>query len=194
MINTIIEAPRPRYAQTSVLPREILARLNSLNTHNNELHRQRDSFSLVYPHADAEPFRWYAHLEKLPYFHVILTWNHGNTVILNTLLPESGMILCFHMNNGVWIHKETCPEAEVAALLPQHFSANASWLNKPATRSQIATVANRLLLPKTSLPRLTAYNACQLIRTSLIVDHLDTLRAMIETQKQQLKQLQLKIA
>jgi hypothetical protein len=126
-------------------------------------------------------------MEHLPYFHVIKTWNHGKTLILHVLIPEFGDILSFKMNHGIWHHFDTSPESEVAALLPQHFAANTTWLNKPATRSQIATIAHLLLLPKSSLPRLTAFNACQLIRTSLITEHLDTLRSMIETHKQQLK-------
>ena len=180
MIKSKNEPQRPRYAQCC-LPPELLARINSIYGHCDQLHKQENCLSLIYPHADAEPHRWHAHLQQLPYFHIITTEDYGNSIYLHVLLPDMGQILSLKKKNGLWEYYCLTDESEVAAIVPNRFSmAHSSWLKKPATMSQMARVAKLLLLPKTELPRLTAFNACLIIQTSLLMQDIETVSPIVE--------------
>lgn len=169
------------------LPADVITRIQSV-ARLKENSEQINALSLMYPHKDAEPHRWYMQFRDFPYLHVIHTSDHGFRMQLHVLIPSLGSILSLEKEGSSWYRSGICGEDEVAAVIPWRFSASrSSWMSLLATSRQLETVGDILAVPLEQVPRLTAFNANLVIQTAILQHHIPRVVGMLEMWVQDLR-------
>ena len=164
----------------SALPVELINRLRCI-ARQRKYQDQIDTLSMVLPHSEDASIRWYLEHEGLPYFHHMETRDHGNLLILRVWIPRLRSAITLQKLSSAWDLIEVTPEAAMLDRIPaRFFESNAGWFKKPATRSQMSTVAKQLLIPIHKLPRLTAFNAQLLLQSTILHRHLPSVRGLID--------------
>jgi hypothetical protein len=133
---------------------------------------QLDSFSVAFPHSEETAVRWYLHHHEIPYLHVMETHNHGNRMFLYAWVPRLRRAVILEKQFSTWDLSAVVSEADLLDHIPHRFfESNAAWFKKPASKSQMYTVARQLLMPIHRIPRLTAFNAQLIIQTTILKRH-----------------------
>ena len=181
----IIQNRRGRHGRSSsILPTQIQVRLACI-ARQTQYSQQVDTLSMSYPHCDVGAYRWCLPFAELPFLHAISTSDHGNQMQLHALVQTpSPRVVSLQKIYSDWYVSSVLPEADVVEVLPDRLAEfNAAWLRKPASKSQMLTVAKQLAVLPRALPRLTAFNANTVIQVSLIKRHLSVVCSMIATAK-----------
>jgi len=169
-----------KICSNSTIPRELNTRLRCVLRHKSYTD-QIDTFSMVFPHSEETAVRWYLHHQEIPYMHILETHNHGNTMVLYVWVPRSRCAVILAKQFSTWDLSAVASEAELLDHIPHRFlESNPAWFKKPASKSQMYTVARQLLMPVHRIPRLTAFNAQLIIQTAILKRHMRHVCRLVE--------------
>lgn len=175
----ILKNPAIKSRSHSALPAELNLRLRFIA--RRHYRDQIDTLSMVFPHSEDTMIRWYLQHEAMPYLHIMETRNHGNLLMLYVWIPRLRSAIKLQKQLSKWDVIEMIPESALLNETPARFlESSAAWLKKPASKSQMYTLAKQLLLPVHRLPRLTAFNAQLLLQSTILHRHLPRVRSLVD--------------